>query len=101
MKKLINLMILATMLLGASLVYAQQVQQQGKNFTEVSTSKSKGKETKTEYTYSTSKGVTYPVYLSSTGKAFIKKVSKKTRKKYKQYRAKVGKVINPRAYKEK
>jgi len=42
----------------------------------------------------------YPIYLSSTGKAFIKKVSKKTGKEYKQYIPEIGKQINPEAYKE-
>ena len=77
---------------------AQSVQKQGNNFTQVSTKKSSGKETKTQYTYTDSKGVVYPVWLSSTGKAFIKKVSKKTGKEYKQYLPEIGKQINPKAY---
>lgn len=47
------------------------------------------------------KGVEHPIYLSSTGKAFIKKVSKKTGKEYKQYLPEIGKQINPEAYKDK
>jgi hypothetical protein len=92
------------MMLAFSLVTnAQSVQRQGDTFTQVSNKggKSGGKETKTQYTFKDSKGVEYPIYLSSTGKAFIKKVSKKTGKEYKQYVPEIGKQINPDAYKEK
>ena len=99
MKKLI---IAAIMLLSWNAgVQAQSVQKQGNNFTQVSNKKSAGKETKTQYTYTDSKGVVYPVWLSSTGKAFIKKVSKKTGKEYKQYIPEIGKQINPKAYSDK
>lgn len=99
MKKFI---IAAIMLFSLSLgVRAQSVQRQGNNFTQVSNSaKSSGKETKTEFTFTDSKGKAYPVYLSSTGKAFVKKVSKKTGKEYKMYVPEIGKQINPKAYKE-
>ena len=100
MKKII---IAAMMLFSLSLgVQAQSVVREGNTFTQVSNKgeKSGGKETKTEYTYKDSKGNIYPVFLSSTGKAFIKKVSKKTNKEYKQYVPEIGKQINPKAYKE-
>lgn len=99
MKKLV---ICITMMLAFSLVTnAQSVQRQGNTFTQVNNKKSAAsKETKTQFTYKDSKGVEYPVYLSSTGKAFIKKVSKKTGKEYKQYVPEIGKQINPKAYKE-
>ena len=97
-----KLFIAAIMLFSLNMgIQAQSVQRQGNTFTQVSNKKSAGKETKTQYTYKDSKGVEYPVYLSSTGKAFIKKVSKKTGKEYKQYVPEVGKQINPEAYKEK
>lgn len=99
MKKLI---ICISMMLAFGLVSnAQSVTRQGNNFTQVSNKKSSGKETKTQYTYTDSKGAVYPVYLSSTGKAFIKKVSKKTGKEYKQYLPEIGKQINPEAYKDR
>lgn len=99
MKKII---IAAIMLVSMNVgVLAQNVERKGNNFTQVSNSvKSSSKETKTEYTYTDSKGNVYPVYLSGTGKAFIKKVSKKTGKEYKQYVPEIGKQINPKAYKE-
>ena len=97
-----NFVIYIIMMLSFSLATnAQSVQRQGNTFTQVSNKKSAGEETKTQYTYKDSKGVEYPVYLSSTGKAFIKKVSKKTGKEYKQYVPEIGKQINPEAYKDK
>ena len=97
-----KLFIAAIMLFSLNMgIQAQSVQRQGNTFTQVSNKKSAGKETKTQYTYKDSKGVEYPVYLSSTGKAYIKKISKKTGKEYKQYIPEVGKQINPEAYKEK
>ena len=59
------------------------------------------KETKTNYEYEDAKGNTYDIYLSGTGKAFIKKVSKKTGKEYRQYLPEVGRKINPKAYVDK
>ena len=85
--------------LGVNNSSAQSVERKGNNFTQVSKSSKGGKETKTQYTYTDSKGKTYPVYLSGTGKAFVKKVSQKTGKEYKQYLPEVGKAINPKAYK--
>ena len=99
-----KLFLAAIMLLSMNVgVQAQNVIKSGNTFTQVSNKggKSGGKETKTQYTFKDSKGNVYPVYLSSTGKAFIKKVSKKTGKEYKQYVPEVGKQINPEAYKSK
>ena len=39
----------------------------------------------TRFTYTDSKGNTYPVYVSTTGKFFVWKTSKKTGKEYKYY----------------
>lgn len=97
-----KIFIAAIMLFSLTMgVQAQSVQRQGNNFTQVSNPKTSGKETKTEFTYTDSKGNIYPVYLSSTGKAFIKRVSKKTGKEYKQYVPEIGKQINPEGYKDK
>ena len=100
MKKMI---LCISMMLAFGLVSnAQTVMRKGNAFVQVVNQKEKssGKETKTQYTYTDSKDNTYPVYLSSTGKAFIKKVSKKTGKEYKQYVPEIGKQINSEAYKE-
>ena len=100
MKKMI--LCISMMLAFGGYINAQSVQRQGNNFTQVSNKKvSTTKETKTQYTFTDSKGNVYPVYLSSSGKAFIKKVSKKSGKEYRQYIPEVGKQINPQAYKEK
>lgn len=88
------------MVLSLATCSGQNVTQNGNNFTQVKTEKAESKETKTQYTYTDSKGNVYPVYLSSKGKTFIKKVSKKTGKEYKQYLPEIGKRINPEAYKE-
>ena len=94
-----RMIICISMMLAFGLVSnAQSVTRQGNSFTQVSNKKSAGKEIKTQYTYTDSKGVVYPVWLSSTGKAFIKKVSKKTGKEYRQYVPEIGKQINPSAY---
>ena len=99
MKKII---IAAIMLFSLNMgIQAQSVQRQGNNFTQVQKGRAGGEETKTVYTYKDSKGIEYPIYLSSTGKAFIKKVSKKTGKEYRQYLPEIGKQINPEAYEEK
>ena len=99
MKKLIYT---ALMLMSLSLgVQAQNVERKGNSFTQVTNKKSFGKEVKTQYTYTDSKGNIYPIFLSSTGKAFILKVSKKSGKEYKQYMPEVGKQINPEANKDK
>lgn len=99
MKKII---LAAVMLFSLSLgVQAQSVQRQGNNFTQVSNKggKSGSKETKTQYTYTNSKGEVSPVYLSATGKAFIYYTNKKGEQK-RRYMPEVGKQINPKAYKE-
>lgn len=105
MKNMKKVFIAAMMLLAVcGYTHAQDVVKQGNTFTQVSNKKysnSSEKETKTEYTYRDAKGNEYPIYLSSTGKAFIKKVSKKTGKEYKVYLPEVGKQINPEAYKDK
>ena len=97
-----NLIYATLMLMSLSLgVQAQNVERKGNTFTQVTNKKSSGKEVKTQYTYTDSKGNTYPIYLSSTGKAFILRVSKKSGKEYKQYMPEIGKQIKPEAYKNK
>lgn len=98
MKKMI---ICISMMFAFGLVSnAQSVIKEGKTFTQVTNKKEAGKDTPTEYKYVDSKGEVHTVMLSSTGKAFIWKTSKKTGKAYKQYLPDVGKEINPEAYKE-
>lgn len=72
-----------------------KVERHGKVFVEVcdSSKKQRGEVKKTEYVYTDKKGNTYPVYISSTGKAFIVKASKKTGKEYRQYLPEVTKQL--------
>lgn len=85
--------------LGIMYCNAQTIEQNGTTFTQVAKEKV-ASETKTKYTYIDNKGVSYDVYLSSTGKAFVKKTSKNG-KEYRHYVPEIGKRINPDAYKEK
>lgn len=48
-------------------------------------------EKKTGFTWKDSKGVEYPIYMSSTGSCYVKRVSQKTGNEYKQY---LGKEIS-------
>lgn len=74
----------------------------GKVFTDnVSNSKARQSNagTKTEYSYQNKKtGEVYPIYLSKTGKAYIKVTSQKTGREYNRYLPEIGKMINPKAY---
>lgn len=101
MKKFI-LMCICALTLGLT-CQAQEVVKKGNTFKvqRDSVSNRQSQETKTNYEYEDAKGNTYDIYLSGTGKAFIKKVSKKTGKTYRQYLPQVGKQINPKAYETK
>jgi hypothetical protein len=88
------------MMLSTLGIHAQSVERQGNTFIQVSNRNPTEKETMTSYVYKDSKGREYPVWLSSTGKAFVWKTSKKTGKEYKQYVPEIGKQINPQAYKD-
>jgi len=73
----------------------------GKVFTDnVSNSKARQSDegTKTEYTYQTKKGESFPILLSKTGKAFYWATSKKTGQRYRRYLPEIGRKINPKAY---
>lgn len=79
-----------------STLKAQNVVRNGKTFIEkVDTTKSvKKTAVETDYIYIDKNGVAYTVYLSSGGKAFIVKTSKKTGKQYRQYLPKVTEELN-------
>ena len=76
-----------------------QVEQQGNVFVQKST-RSSGQVIKTNYIYEDSKGNRDTIYLSSTGKAFVFKVSKNGNT-YKKYLPEVTKKLNSQAYDEK
>ena len=73
-----------------------QVEQQGNVFVQKST-RSSGQVIKTNYIYEDSKGNRDTIYLSSTGKAFVFKVSKNGNT-YKKYLPEVTRKLNPQAY---
>lgn len=77
-------------------VNAQSVVREGNTFSSVS-SKSVTQEKKTKFTWKDSKGTEYPIYISKTGSCYVKKVSKKTGKEYKQY---LGKEVSAQVCKE-
>lgn len=70
----------------------------GNTFKSNKVSNGRQSEKKTDWKYEDSKGQTYPIYLSASGKAFIKVISKKTGKEYRRYLPEVGRKINPSAY---
>lgn len=76
MKKLIILALLAI----AQMSVAQTVIRDGNTF-----KVEKVQDQKTSYFYEDKDGKKYPIYLTSKGKAYIYRVSKKTGKTYKYY----------------
>lgn len=76
--------------------FSQNVKKVGNTFVEQvdSSKKQKSEAKKTDMVYIDKKGASYTIYISSTGKAFIKKVSKKTGKEYRQYLPEVTKQLS-------
>lgn len=91
--RLIGIIVLILGLLAVTHgMQGQNVVRHGNVFVQVDSSKSVKEPTKTEYVYVID-SVSYPIYLSSTGKAFIKRTSKRTGKEYRQYLPEVTKQI--------
>ncbi|MBQ1930503.1 MAG: hypothetical protein II344_07745 [Bacteroidales bacterium] len=65
--------------------YSQDVIKEGKTF-KVQTTQTN--EQQTEYTWEDKKGVKYPIFISKKGACYIKRISSKTGKEYKQYLSK-------------
>lgn len=65
-------------------VNAQNITREGKQFVQTQKAKT-STEKETGFTYKDSKGNVYPIYMGSTGSCYIKKVSQKSGKEYKQY----------------
>lgn len=70
---------------------AQNVVRKGNMFEQVN---KKTEPVKTCYVYQDKDGIQYPIYLSSKGKAFIIKKSKKTGKEYRQYLPEITKQLS-------
>lgn len=80
--------IIATIMLfafGIQSIHSQSYKLNGTTFTQVSNSNKGGKAIQTKYTWEDSKGNKYPIFLSSTGRAFVNKMSGKTGNEYKYY----------------
>lgn len=75
---------------------AQTVVRKGHSFYQQSNSNKIAKDsvTFTGYHYFDSKGVRYPIYISSKGKCFIIRTSSKTGKEYRQYLPEVTKQLS-------
>lgn len=76
--------------------FSQDYKRDGKVFTKAQTEKVATPDVESGFTWE-DKGVSYPIYVSKTGSCYIKKVSKKTGKEYKQY---LGKEISAEICKE-
>lgn len=63
--------------------YSQDIIKEGKTFKVQTTQQAEDKQT--EYTWEDNKGNKYPIFISKNGAYYIKKVSSKTGKEYKQY----------------
>lgn len=101
MKKLLFLLIMMVCSSTGVVTFGQQtIVLDGKTFV-VQNPAGTPKDSKTEYVFKDAKGVSYPIYLSKGGNAYIIKISKKTGKEYKCYITEIGKRINPSAYKDK
>lgn len=59
---------------------AQSFVKKGNNFENVASTA-----TKTKFTWTDTKGNTYPIYVTKTGRCFVNKISSKTNKEYKYY----------------
>lgn len=66
--------------------YSQDIVKEGKTF-KVQTTQTTN-EQQTEYTWEDKKGVKYPIFISKKGACYIKRISSKTGKEYKQYLSK-------------
>lgn len=82
MRKLFLIAILMIVSISAS--YAQNYTKDGKTYKAEKVEKT-SPEKQTEFVWEDSKGAQYPIYMGKTGSCYIKKISKKTGKEYKQY----------------
>ena len=64
---------------------AQSYERKGNNFEQISTRNTSNIATKTEFTWTDSKGNKYPIFITKNGRCFVNKVSSKTGKEYKYY----------------
>lgn len=82
MKKIIMYIIMAVLTFGTTI--AQSFTQKGKSFISQSAT-AENSSTKTSYTWVDTDKKEYSIYISSRGKAYIIRTSKKSGKEYKKY----------------
>lgn len=88
----VAIIVLVAWFLGAFVgATAQNVVRKGNVFEQV---EKKDSAVKTSFVYKDKNGISYPIYLSSKGKAYIICKSKKTGRTYKRYLPKVTKELN-------
>ena len=75
--------IAVVLVLGMGITSPAQIVREGNVYSQVK--KEKKADEKTGFIYCDSKGVSYDIYMGPTGSCYIKRVSKKTGKEYKQY----------------
>ena len=81
MKKII---IFAAALFLTLNINAQEIKREGNTFSKANTTQVV-KAKKTQFTWKDSKGIEYPIYVGTTGSAYIIKVSKKSGNEYRHY----------------
>lgn len=82
--KVLIIIIMALMLVNTNII-AQSFTRNGNTFTQVSSKSDKKEATLTKFTWKDSKGIEYPIFITSSGRCFVNKVSKNTNKEYKYY----------------
>lgn len=73
--------------------HSQNVVKRGNVFVNVDSASARQEAKKTDYSYQKNDSV-WPIYLSSKGKAFIVRYSKRTKKAYRQYLPAVTEQLN-------
>lgn len=84
MRKLFLIAVLIIASISAS--YAQNYTKEGKTYKAEKVVK-QSPDIQTDFTWEDTKGNIHPIFMSKSGSCYIKKVSKKTGKEYKQYLA--------------
>lgn len=74
-------------------VHGQNVQRKGKTFIEQKDTVQKPKAQETDYVFVDKDGQAYPIWVSSKGRYFIVKVSKKTGKEYRKYLPQITEIL--------
>jgi hypothetical protein len=74
-------------MMSSSFTFAQNYERNGNTFEAVASAGTRTKQEpiKTKFTWKDTKGVEYPVYVTSNGACFVIKTSSKTGKEYKAY----------------